>query len=136
MAPDDGSSSPLQAFAEDPDGFVIGIVATWIVGGILMVGRQVVGAVLLAFDSVVFAFDSARVRVIRNLEAVAAPVLEAAAGIPAFYAGLIEPLGPLAPVVTVLLVAGSAYLTYRALVVAIKEIPVVGGVLEFLGVEM
>jgi hypothetical protein len=126
----------FQEFGRNPSGFIIGVVATWIVGGILLVGRQVVEAVLLAFDSVVNSLDLAREAVIDALDAVAAPVLAAAAAVPGFYAGLVEPLGPLAPVVTALLLASSAYLVYRLLIVAVKEMPVVGGILEVFGVDV
>lgn len=126
----------LKNFAEDPDGYVIGIVATWIVGGILVFGRAVVDSILLAFDSVVIALETATGGVIGALDSVAAPVLEAAAGVPAFYAGLVEPFGPLAPAVAV----GGLVLTIVVLVrlakAALLEVPILGAILEFLGVDL
>lgn len=128
--------STLREFASNPRGFILGIVATWLVGGILTAGRTVVDSVLLAFDAIVFALESATGGVIGALDSVAAPVLEAAAGVPDFYMGLVEPFGPLAPLVAGVGVAVTLVLTYRAAKTILLGIPFVGGFLEFLGVDI
>ena len=143
--PDSGSSVPawlssssdtLREFARDPSGFVIGIVATWIVGGILMVGRTVVDSVLLAFDVVVNAFALVADAIVGALASVGLPVLEFAGGVSGFVAGLADVAGPLAPVIAVAVVVILVVGTFRALKTVLLGIPVVGGVLEFLGVDL
>lgn len=142
---DDGSSSSsdgftlpsvLKEFAANPRGFILGIVATWIVGGILLIGRTVVDSILLAFDSLLLGLESATVGLIGALDSVGAPVLEAAAGVPAFYLGLVEPFGPLAPAVAVGGVVVTIVLLIRAFKAVLLEIPLFGGLLEFLGVDL
>lgn len=128
--------STLREFGRDPSGFVIGIVATWIVGGILMMGRQVLAAILLAFDSILNALALVEGVLVGSLDSVGAPVLELAGRLPAFYAGLVEPFGPLAPVVAVGVGTLIIVATYRLLKALVLEIPILGGLLEFLGVDL
>lgn len=131
-----GSSDTLREFAKDPSGFVIGIVATWLVGGILLVGRTVVDSVLLAFDTVVNALELAAGGLVGALEGAGLPVLELASGVSTFIVGLAEPLGPAAPLVAIGALVILAVGTYRFGKAILLEIPVLGGLLEFLGVDL
>jgi hypothetical protein len=131
-----GSKETLRSFANNPEGFVLGIVATWIVGGILTVGRTVVDSILLAFDSVVGAFDLAAAGVVGALESTGSPVLTAAEGMTAFIASLAAEAGPAAPVIAVGILAFVALMWYRFGKAILLEIPVLGGFLEFLGVNL
>lgn len=130
------SSDTLREFARNPSGFVIGIVATWIVGGILLVGRTIVDAVLLAFDVVVNAFDAVAGVLVGALQSVGLPVLDLASGVSAFIVGLADPLGPLAPVVAGAVVTILIVGTFRFGKAILLEIPILGGFLEFLGVDL
>lgn len=130
------SSDTIREFASNPSGFVIGIVATWLVGGILLVGRTIVDAVLLAFDAVVLAFDTATDGVVGALESVGLPVLELAAGLSGFVAGLAGALGPLAPVVAAATLTLVVVGLYRFGKTILLEIPILGGLLEFVGFDL
>lgn len=143
--PDSGSSLPgwlssssdtLREFARDPSGFVIGIVATWIVGGVLLVGRTIVDSVLLAFDVVVNALELVAGAIVGALASVGLPVLQFASGVSGFIAGLADVAGPLAPVIATAIVVLLVVGTFRTMKAILLEIPVVGGFLELLGVDL
>lgn len=117
--------STIKNFGKDPKGFVLGFVATWVVGGFLDVGEIVIEAVQLAFEPVI----EIPVTIASTLSRAVAPAAELILWIPgeidSIFTGLTASLGPAAPLVIIPL----AVLVAVALFELLKRLPYIGSAL-------
>lgn len=111
------------------------ILAVSIVGGILAFGRELVGIVALAFDPVVEALELATAALLDAGRPAGAALLGALEGWNQTVATVTGAAGPLAPVISTALIVGIAYLTYRLTVALAGDVPVLGAILRFLGID-
>lgn len=123
----------IVAFAQDPVDFVYKLITRYILGGILYVIRYIASTILLAFDYVVLMLDYLRFALVSLFGLVGIDILSALSEIRGALFEVVSSAGPGAPVITAIITVGVLALLYRAVVSIGSDIPVLGAILEFLG---
>ena len=105
--------------------WVIGIVVSWLVGGLLTFNREVVGGILDVFDAYVASFDAAGSSAITAFSEAGAATLGSLEVLNSALAGAAYDAGPAGPIVAVALfvvLAVASAVVLRGILNALKWI--------------
>lgn len=120
-------SNTLEAFARDPKGFILAIVAAWLVGGVLFVGQVVVDGILQVWGILLIVPTTVRDAVVAAGAAIGGPILTFAVDLHVAIVGLAGSLGPFGPIVipVIYLILAIGFVRIGAFIVDVVDVPFV-----------
>lgn len=125
----------LVAFATDPVGFIVEVVAAFVVATLLELGAIVVGVVDTFATTLAAIPRVARLALSGAFGAAGDVFIGTVASAYASLLGVVSVAGPAAPLVVVGLLAGTVALTYRVGVALVGELPGGSSLVDILGLR-
>lgn len=112
---------------------IFALITGYILNGLFDIIGVVAGSVLFAFDLIVGGLAFAQGALVGAFGSVGIDILGAIAGVRQAFLDVLATAGPAAPVLAALLTVGVLVLLYRAAIALGSDVPLLGALLEFLG---
>jgi hypothetical protein len=118
-----GAAGFLVAFAQDPVGFIVMVIRSFIIGSVLQAGAYVTNAILGGFAIIVGGLRYVQRTLVGAFGAAGVDILGVLFGLQEALAGIVAGAGPAGPVIAVLGVAVSLFVLYRLALAGLEFVP-------------